>query len=82
MPAPATHEAMVVSGMWRRDTSHLTRFSANSEYTFNTFSEPRGLILRASTAHLVARVLQKPYRGFSRLVSDLLPAMALTVAAL
>jgi hypothetical protein len=31
-----TYEDMVVPRMWRRDTSHLTSFSNNGEYTSNT----------------------------------------------
>jgi hypothetical protein len=38
-PAPATHEGMVVPRIWRGDTSYLTSFSNNGEYTPITFSE-------------------------------------------
>jgi hypothetical protein len=42
------HEDMVIPGMRRWATSCLTRFSIDGEYTSNTFSERRELLLRAS----------------------------------
>src|SRR5918993_181020 len=48
-PAPATTRTLGgTEDMEREDTSYLTRFSIDGEYNSNTFSEPRGRLLRAS----------------------------------
>jgi|SRR5215208_5677131 hypothetical protein len=50
LPAPATHEDIVVAAedVEVGNTSLLTYFSVNGEYTTNTLSEPRGCLVRAS----------------------------------
>jgi hypothetical protein len=65
-----------------QDIGCLTILSIDGEYTSDTLSEPRGSVLPASVAFLMGRVFQEPYRGWSRLVFDLLRALASTVAAL
>ena len=65
-----------------QDTVYLTRFSANSEYTSITFSETTQSLSNGLRGVSIGRVLQKSHRGFSRLVCDLPPALASTVAAL
>ena len=51
----------------------LTNFSIDGECTSTTFSERRGWLLRAFAALLMGdAVLQKPYRGLSPLVFDLI----------
>ncbi len=55
------------------DTSLLTSLSIDGEYTSDTLSERRGSILPASVSILMKVVLQKRYRGLSRLVFDLPP---------
>ena len=63
-----------------QDTGCLTSLSIDGEYSSITFSEPRGSILPASGSILMEGVLQKPYKGLSPLVFDLLPAMASTMS--
>jgi hypothetical protein len=54
LPAPATHEDEgAPENVEVGDTSVLTRFTANREYTSITFSERRGCILRASPTLLM-----------------------------
>jgi hypothetical protein len=82
MPAPTTHEDMgSTDDVEVGDTSLLTSFSVDGEYTSNILSERRGWLLRASATLLVEWVLREPHRGFSRLVFDLLPALLSTPRA-
>src|SRR5215204_4424600 len=62
------------------DAGSLTSFSIDGEYTSVAFSERREWLLRGSATPCNDRVLLKPYRGFSRLVFDLLPALASTIS--
>jgi hypothetical protein len=64
-----------------RDTSHLTSFSIDGEYTPITFSEATQSLSNGLRVDSDGRVLQKPYRGLPPLDFDLLSALASTVSS-
>jgi hypothetical protein len=63
------------------DKSHLTSFSIDGEYTPITFSEATQSLSNGLRVDSDGLVLQKPYRGLSPLVFDLLRALASTVSS-
>jgi hypothetical protein len=75
LPAPATHEYMgdgtedVETGY----TSHLTIFSADSEYSSNTSSEAPESLCNGLRGESNGTGTLEPHRGLSPLVFDLLP---------
>jgi hypothetical protein len=63
------------------DTRFLTSFSIDGEYASISFSEATQSLSNGLRGGSNGRVLQKPYRGLSRLVFDLLSALASTVSS-